>query len=653
MTNCMKSTKISLGVCWLILLFSIHIDANSKSSVPVSELSTFKAKYPDNPIITIVQKQDITITPDENGVPVMHIIETCIDMILSETGAEISEGKEYFNRKNVVKKFEAYSLIPDKNRYKKLKVNNMKKITEFGDHLYYDDSYCYSFNFPATGKGVKRWTYSETEVRDPFHPIIFYFAGNIPVDQAEITITMPQDIRINFHLFGGDTTSVQHSLAKRGSLITYRWSSHQPKVTGRDFMAPGFRYLQPHLIAQIASQTAKGDTTRYLGKIEDLYRWLNKKVEGLNDTITPEIEQMTDSVIKGISDQTEKVRAIYKWVQNNIKYIAIEDGENGFVPREASLVLKHRYGDCKDKSSLLTAMIKVAGEKSSLATVGTRELPYKFSEFPSMVCGNHMVAVWWNNGKPMVLDGTSRHNKLEDVPAFIQGKECVIETVGEQFHVYEIPVAEAFRNSQTDTIQLSIDHDMLLGSGHSTIDGEAKSNIIDQLERKEIEKQLEFWPSAIFGASDKLFVTSIKTSDLAEVNSPLNVSFEFKLPDFLTRQDNKAYVNMNIERMLTSLDVKADREIPIEVEFNWEHQIVYQLKIPENMQVNYLPKPMAYNNLKFGFSQNYVQTGKEIILNTRIYSNIFLIEGKDISAFREMLEALKKAYRQTIALSLK
>ena len=653
MTNFMKSYKNPFLICCLILLCCFHLEANSKFGNPDAELSALKAKYPDNPFITILQKRDVTIIPDENGVPVTYIKDTQIEMILSENGADMSEGKEFFNSKTNVKKFEAYSLVPDQNKYKKIAITKFTKSAEFGDYLYYDDTYCYAFNFPATGKGVKRFTYSEMEIKDPYYPLIFFFAGNVPVDRAELTITMPENVKINFQLFGADTSAVQSSKVKKGKLITYRWTSHQPKVYDQDFLAPGIRYFRPHLIVNIASCSVKKDTTHYIGTMDELFRWMNQNTGDLNKIISPEIKQMTDSVTQGITDTTEKVRAIYKWVQNNIKYIAIEDGDNGFVPREASLVLKRRYGDCKDKSSLLTAMIRAVGEKASMASVGTRELPYKYSKFPSIACANHMVAVWWNKDKLQVLDGTSRYNKLEDVPSAIQGKECVLGTGDGQYQIFEIPVADAICNAQIDTIRLSIDHEMLTGRGSSTIYGETKSTIVHRLDGKEKEKQIAFWPAAISSVSDRMLITDLKTSDLNEVNNPLNVGFGFQLPNYLTWQDKKVYVNMNIERELSQLEVKADRTLPIEIESKKEHRIIYQLKIPENMQVNYLPPLMVFDNPLFGFSLKYEQTDHEICLRTNIYQNTLLVEGKDISAFREMLDALKRAYRQTITLSLK
>ena len=649
----MRLTKQLIGILVLVIFFVPQAESKEKTATPESELVAFKEKYPDEPIITALQKKEIEIVPDITGIPVFHIKETRIDIILSDNGSNISEGKEYFNSKDIVTKFEAYSLIPENNKYKKLLVNNIKKSSEFDDNLYYDDSFCFSFNFPATGKGVKRCTYSESTIRDPYYPIIFYFAGYLPIDEAELTITIPQTMKINFQLFGGNVSEVNETQTEKGNQVIYRWVSHQPKVKDRDFMAPSVRYFRPHLIAQLASYNTNGQTTNYMANLDDLSQWLHSKIDGLNDTITPELKLITDSITHGITDQTEKVRAIYKWVQNNIKYIAIEDGENGFIPRKASLVLKRRYGDCKDKTSLLTTMIRAIGEKADFVSVGTRDLPYRYSEFPTIAVANHMVAVWWKNGIPVVLDGTTRHFRLEDIPAQIQGKEGLIECKDGGFKIYEIPIADCALNSQTDTLNLVVNGDLLIGKGKTSATGETRVNLIYRLERKDTKQQQDYWPAAIFSSSDKLSVSDIETTSLPGENYQLHVGFAFQLPDYITRQDKNIYVNMNIERMLSGLDVKTDRVIPIEVESRWKHQVVYRLQIPENMQVSYLPEPTNFSNPKFGFSQTYEQSKHEIILNTHIYANTFLIEGQDITVFRQMLEILKKAYRQTVCLSAK
>jgi hypothetical protein len=105
--------------------------AHSKSADPASELSNLKEKYPDQSFISLLHKKDVLITLDESGVPVMKIKDETVQMILSESATGYSESKEYFNGKTEIKKFEAYSLVPSENKYKKIPVTKIDKSTEF------------------------------------------------------------------------------------------------------------------------------------------------------------------------------------------------------------------------------------------------------------------------------------------------------------------------------------------------------------------------------------------------------------------------------------------------------------------------------------------------------------------------------------------
>ncbi len=63
----------------------------------------------------------------------------------------------------------------------------------------------------------------------------------------------------------------------------------------------------------------------------------------------------------GVNSPTEKLNAIAKWVQEEIKYIAVWAGDHRFQPRKAGLTLKNKFGDCKDKATLMRAMLALVG----------------------------------------------------------------------------------------------------------------------------------------------------------------------------------------------------------------------------------------------------------------------------------------------------
>lgn len=74
----------------------------------------------------------------------------------------------------------------------------------------------------------------------------------------------------------------------------------------------------------------------------------------------------------------EKIEAVFYWVQDNIRYIAFENGIMGFKPEAASKVYQNRYGDCKGMANLLKEMLKICGYDARLTWIGTNDIPYDY-----------------------------------------------------------------------------------------------------------------------------------------------------------------------------------------------------------------------------------------------------------------------------------
>ena len=77
-------------------------------------------------------------------------------------------------------------------------------------------------------------------------------------------------------------------------------------------------------------------------------------------------------------------------MQRNIRYVGIEIGIGGLQPHTAEDVFRNRYGDCKDKATLLRAMLESVGIHSTWVLVDTRR-GFVDPKIPS-VDGNHAIA---------------------------------------------------------------------------------------------------------------------------------------------------------------------------------------------------------------------------------------------------------------------
>lgn len=82
---------------------------------------------------------------------------------------------------------------------------------------------------------------------------------------------------------------------------------------------------------------------------------------------TPEIRTLADEIVRGQTSDVEKVQALYQWVSRNIRYVSLSFGVGWYQPHAAPDVLQNRYGDCKDKTTLLEALLESEGLHSSPA----------------------------------------------------------------------------------------------------------------------------------------------------------------------------------------------------------------------------------------------------------------------------------------------
>lgn len=124
------------------------------------------------------------------------------------------------------------------------------------------------------------------------------------------------------------------------------------------------------------------------------------------DKIQPDdtIKAKVAEIVAGKATEEDKVRAVYAWVSENIRYIGVAFGIGRFQPHSASAVLDNGYGDCKDKYTLLASMLLVLGLHPDAVLIGPG---IRFNEaVPSPASFNHVITRVKVNGRDVWLDST-------------------------------------------------------------------------------------------------------------------------------------------------------------------------------------------------------------------------------------------------------
>ena len=106
--------------------------------------------------------------------------------------------------------------------------------------------------------------------------------------------------------------------------------------------------------------------------------------------VTPEIAALADEITKGIGDRRQQAAAIDAWMKKNIRYVAVYLSFGRVVPNDATSVLRNKFGDCKDKATLMAALLAAKGiaSESALLNFGGA---YTLPEPPTMAALNHVI----------------------------------------------------------------------------------------------------------------------------------------------------------------------------------------------------------------------------------------------------------------------
>lgn len=139
--------------------------------------------------------------------------------------------------------------------------------------------------------------------------------------------------------------------------------------------------------------------------------------------VTMQVQKLADEITFGIHDPKAQAAALYHWVSKEIRYVAIFLGSGGVVPNPADQVIRNRYGDCKDKTTLLIALLAAKGIEASTAMINSGSA-YEIPRLGSISPFNHVITYipQWD----LYLDPTAELAPFGILPISVMDKPTVL-----------------------------------------------------------------------------------------------------------------------------------------------------------------------------------------------------------------------------------
>jgi transglutaminase-like putative cysteine protease len=635
-----------------IALFSIATLTSGTSPKPEDEFSTFSGKYPNEAAIYTVRKQEVHYTLiGDSVVATIRVYEEMLH--LGENTVRYAGAKVYTSSFMEVSDLKAYTLVPQKKKYERIDVVDFKKSYDTNSDVFYDDTKEINFTFPSIQKGAKTVLEYTKILKDPRMIGLYYFDTYVPVDMAEYKVVYDNhmDVDPQYNNSGRLVISEKkEQVSDSRKSITF--SAGNIQKIKFDQNCPSYAYLASSVYCPVSHYTdSKGETKDLISSPEVLHRWYRTFVRDLLDD-DPEVEKFVKTIVNDSDPALEKVKKIYSWVQSNIKYIAFEDGMRGLIPHPGNYVINKRYGDCKDMASATVSMLREVGVEAHYTWIGTRDLPYLYSDVASPITDNHMIATFIMDDQTYFLDATGQYLPLGLPSSMIQGKECLISINKDEFVVETVPIIPKEVNVMSDTVEASLQNGMVTGKGKVDLTGYARYFNAFKLIKANKKSVDDYLKKLLTKGSNKFLLNDYKIDNLADVYSPITIGYDFTIPDYYREIGDNIYINLVLDKTMTDA-LLENRTVPIENDYKYINRSVTKLTLPEGFQAEDLPEDVQSANDNFGFGIYYQADGEKLIVTREFYVDYLVMQPDSFDSWNAIIAEYARACRKAIILSKK
>lgn len=223
------------------------------------------------------------------------------------------------------------------------------------------------------------------EIEQDEHPYFisdeWVFQDTVPVVEARYTLQLPAG-------WGYQATWLNHASIEPvpAGPGEWRWTVSGLKPVRVETGMPAMRGVVGHMMLALVPPVERG---RALLSWRDVGDWFDGLAKGRTDA-NAEIHARVAELTAGEATPLGRIRALAKFVQTDIRYVAIHLGIGGHQPHAAAEVFAHRYGDCKDKAALLAAMLRDIGVESHFVIINT-ERGAEAADTPPNLDFNHVI----------------------------------------------------------------------------------------------------------------------------------------------------------------------------------------------------------------------------------------------------------------------
>lgn len=631
----------ALGSVWRLCLFllttvSVNFAVASKDSVPdwvrAASQQTVPTYSSETKAVVLLDETTLTVTPDGHAAKhLRHVIK-----ILRPAGRENGTVVVPFDKDSKLLSLHVWSIGPDGHEYA-MKDNEMAVYSPPGGGILYEDIQFKVANAPGRDPGGVVAYESDQRLPDYMSEEDWRFQRDVPSLSESFTLLLPPG-------FTYGVAWAHHKAEPVIDLEGQRWRWDLKDIPAVDLhnvpMSPAEQALAGRMTVHYEAPglaNAIGGTWQSIG---EWYAQLSRD----RLQATPEIGAKAAELTAGKTDFYDKAEAVAEFVQKQIRYFVIESGIGGLQPHPAADIFKNRYGDCKDKATLLSAMLSTVGVHSALLMVDT-ERGFVDPDAPSLM-GNHMIAaievpkgydspklksvVTAKTGRRyLIFDPTWEETAFGQLEHNLQGSYGVL-VEGKDSQIIAFPVLSPTLNTIRRSASFQLQPDgSLKGSIVEKRFGDVSEHRRSMYKRANETEQQEFLDHQLQRDFASFTVTGVKVENVDALNKELTTSYSVSANSYAKKMGPLLMVR---PRVLGSEELKANhekRKVPIDLAETMQEEDEYSIDVPEDYTMDELPSPVSVDMGFAAYSSSSKMDG-----NTLRYTRTYTVRELTLPAER-------------------
>lgn len=567
--------------------------------------------------------------------------------ILNTDGRSYGTYALYFDSTRSVKRLHGWTIPKNGEAFER----GDDKSIDFGGSggELYSDAGEKMLEMPAADPGsVVGFEYEEEESPEQVQ-LPWFFQNTIPVQRSSFSVTVPAGWKVES--LWRNHAAIEPTVSGN----TYSWQvTNVPAIEVVENM-PSWRALGGHMAASVVPSNTDLKVRSYTSW-QEVAKWYLGVVDGRSSP-SDKVEAKARALTAKTPDWVGKLKALAKFAQSDVRYVAIEIGKGGYEPHYPEAVLLNDFGDCKDKALLLNSMLQVVGIRSFLVLASTSR-DVIANEFPAMSSFNHAVlaiqvppdiglagsyaTVLYNGSRLLIFDPTDSHTPLGQLPYYLQGNRVLIAAPG-----ITAPTQLPLPSPEVNT---------LLRKGK--IEVRADGAIVGEIEERRTGSVAHAVRAAVLGQSaigqrkyaERFLNTfldgaSLQTYDfvnLSDDDSDLILKYKFESPAYLRRTAGMTVLRPRVLGQKVEIAFEADRKYPLELEFPSLQSDEFDIALPSGFSVEEVPDGADLHN-DFAEYASHTDAHEGSVVYSRTY------KLKNVFVPTDRLQEMKTFYRAIAA----